>query len=77
MIIGLMDIKKAVSDLLETGLTQSQLAAEVPCSQSQISSLLSGTRGARVSYVIASRIAELHAHRVRRGEAGGATGESK
>ncbi|WP_150558890.1 helix-turn-helix domain-containing protein [Pandoraea bronchicola] len=72
-----MDIQKAVSDLLGTGLTQSQLAAEVPCSQSQISSLLSGARGARVSYAIAARIAELHAVKVLRETAGGATGESK
>ncbi|WP_353191387.1 helix-turn-helix transcriptional regulator [Pandoraea pnomenusa] len=59
-----MDIQKAVSDLLGTGLTQAQLAGQIPCSQSLVSALLSGKRGERVSYVIASRIAELYAQKV-------------
>lgn len=58
-----MDIQKAVADLLDSGLTQSQLAGLVPCSQSLISALLRGARGTRVSYVIASRLMELHAER--------------
>ncbi|KVC71424.1 hypothetical protein WI73_11420 [Burkholderia ubonensis] len=56
-----MDIQKAVSDLLGSGLTQSQLAGLVPCSQSLISALLRGARGTRVSYAIASRLMALHA----------------
>ncbi|KVE27756.1 hypothetical protein WI93_12035 [Burkholderia vietnamiensis] len=59
-----MDIQKAVSDLLASGLTQSQLAGLIPCSQSLVSSLLTGSRGARVSYAIASRIMALHATRI-------------
>ncbi|WP_048996782.1 transcriptional regulator [Burkholderia multivorans] len=59
-----MDIQKAVSDLLGSGLTQSQLARLIPCSQSLVSALLNGARGSRVSYSIASKIVELHAARV-------------
>ncbi|WP_369064894.1 helix-turn-helix domain-containing protein [Burkholderia gladioli] len=58
-----MDIQHAVADLLGSGLTQSQLAGLVPCSQSLISALLRGARGARVSYTIACRLVELHAER--------------
>lgn len=70
-----MDIRKAVSDLLESGLTQSQLAAAADCSQSLISALHSGKRGARPSYGIAKRIEQLHATKIQ--PIGGATGESK
>ncbi|MCA7953885.1 hypothetical protein LGM43_26810 [Burkholderia seminalis] len=58
-----MDIQKAVADLLDSRLTQSQLAGLIPCSQSLISALLRGARGTRVSYAIASRVMELHAER--------------
>ncbi|AVF41574.1 transcriptional regulator [Pandoraea apista] len=71
-----MDIRKAVSDLLGTGLTQSQLAIEADCSQSLISALFSGKRGVRPSYGIAKRIEELHAAKVGT-YVGGASGESK
>lgn len=71
-----MNIRQAVSDLLETGLTQSQLALAADCSQSLISALFSGKRGVRTSYGIAKRIEQLHAATVGT-RSGGATGESK
>lgn len=58
-----MDIQKAVSDLLGSGLTQSQLAGLIPCSQSLISALLRGARGSRVSFAIADRVRALHRER--------------
>jgi len=59
-----MDIQIAITELLQSGLTQTQLAGMIPCSQSLVSALLNGTRGARTSHTIASRIGELHGARV-------------
>ncbi|KVV50143.1 hypothetical protein WK90_32635 [Burkholderia cepacia] len=64
MILGLMDIQIAITELLRSGLTQTQLAGMIPCSQSLVSAFLNGTRGARTSHKIASRIVELHGERV-------------
>lgn len=58
-----MDIQKIVSELLESGLTQQELADLVPCQQSTISSYLKGTRGKRPSFEIGLRIIDLHKQR--------------
>jgi len=59
-----MDIQIAITELLRSGLTQAQLAGMIPCSQSLVSALLNGTRGARTSHKIASRVVELHGSHV-------------
>lgn len=59
----IMDTQKLATELLATGLTQSQLAELVPCSQSLIAALVSGARGKQTSFVIASRLQKLHAAR--------------
>ncbi|MGU7816594.1 hypothetical protein [Burkholderia sp. AW49-1] len=59
-----MDIQIAITELLGSGLTQAQLAGMIPCSQSLVSALLNGTRGARTSHKIASRVVELHGSHV-------------
>lgn len=59
-----MDIQIAIAELLRSGLTQAQLAGMIPCSQSLVSALLNGTRGARTSHKIASRVVELHSSHV-------------
>ncbi|MBP2666959.1 MAG: hypothetical protein H6Q76_1939 [Firmicutes bacterium] len=58
-----MDTKQKVNDLLDSGLTQQELAKLVPCSQSAISAYANGDRGARPSYQIGKRLDELHAER--------------
>lgn len=58
-----MDTQKTVSDLLNTGLTQQQLADLVPCSQSTINAYLKGERGARPSWEIGQRLNDLHQER--------------
>ncbi|OXI45836.1 transcriptional regulator [Burkholderia sp. AU17457] len=59
-----MDIQIAITELLRSGMTQAQLAKLIPCSQSLVSALLNGTRGARTSHKIASRVVELHGSHV-------------
>jgi predicted transcriptional regulator len=58
-----MNPQSTVADILASGLTQTQLAGLIPCSQSQISSLLTGTRGTRISKRIGDRLEEIHAER--------------
>jgi predicted transcriptional regulator len=58
-----MDTQKITSDLINSGLTQQQLADMVPCGQSTIAAYLAGTRGARPSKVIGDRLEQLHAER--------------
>jgi predicted transcriptional regulator len=55
-----MNPQTIVADILATGLTQTQLAKLVPCSQSQISSLLTGARGNRISKEIGDSLERLH-----------------
>jgi transcriptional regulator with XRE-family HTH domain len=59
-----MDTRKITCELIGTGLTQQALAALIPCSQSTISSFLSGSRGVRPSLFIGTRLLELHKERV-------------
>lgn len=61
VIIVLMDMKTKVSRILETGLTQQQLADLVPCSQSTINAFSKGKRGMRPSMEIGIRINAIHA----------------
>lgn len=58
-----MDTQKITRDLLESGLTQQELADLVPCGQSTIAAYLAGTRGARLSKAIGDRLEALHAER--------------
>jgi predicted transcriptional regulator len=58
-----MDTQKITSDLINSGLTQQQLADLVPCGQSTIAAYLAGTRGSRPSKLIGDRLEELHAER--------------
>jgi hypothetical protein len=55
-----MDIQKTVLSLLDTGLTQKQLAVLVPCSPALIQKFSDGTRGSRPSFAIATSLAKLH-----------------
>lgn len=56
-----MEPKNHVAEILDTGLTQAQLAEMVPCSQSLISSLLTGARGSNISKRIGDRLEAIHA----------------
>jgi len=55
-----MNIKQTVRDLLATGLTQHELAALVPCSQSLIAAFAAGTRGKQPSMLIGNSLVRLH-----------------
>jgi transcriptional regulator with XRE-family HTH domain len=55
-----MDMKTTVEQILATGITQADLAGRVPCSQALISAFLQGKRGQNVTYLIGSRLNELH-----------------
>jgi transcriptional regulator with XRE-family HTH domain len=58
-----MDTQKITLDLLATGLTQQELAALVPCSQSLIAAFASGARGKQPSMVIGNSLLKLHRSR--------------
>jgi len=55
-----MDTKKLTSDLIETGLTQQELANLLLCSQSTIAAYLNGTRGTNLTKAIGDRLEHLH-----------------
>lgn len=57
-------MQKITAELIATGLTQQELAALVPCSQSTISHLVNGSRGARPTMQIGARLLDLHKERV-------------
>ncbi|WP_147328297.1 hypothetical protein [Duganella sp. BJB475] len=58
-----MDIQKITSELLASGLTQQELADQVPCSQGLINAYAQGNRGKRPTMAIGNRLIELHASR--------------
>lgn len=58
-----MDTQKITSELLASGLTQQELASMARCSQSLISALVRGERGARLSFEIGNRLINLHKRR--------------
>lgn len=58
-----MDTQKITQDLVNSGLTQQELADLIPCAQSTISAYLAGTRGSRPSKFIGDRLEQLHAER--------------
>jgi predicted transcriptional regulator len=58
-----MSPQTTVAEILASGLTQMELASLVPCSQSAVSSLLTGARGARISKRIGDRLEEIHFER--------------
>lgn len=58
-----MDTQKITRELLETGLTQQELAALIPCSQPTIAAYANGKRGSKPSFNVASRLLELHRER--------------
>jgi transcriptional regulator with XRE-family HTH domain len=59
-----MDMKKIVSELLSTGLTQQQLADLVNCKQPTINAFLHGKRGKRPTLEIGSGLLDLYSERV-------------
>jgi transcriptional regulator with XRE-family HTH domain len=58
-----MDTKKITNELLATGLTEQELADLVRCSQPTINAFRHGTRGARPSMQIGTKLLELHKER--------------
>lgn len=60
-----MNTQKQVTEILETGIKQRDLAALVPCSPSLISALFLGERGKNISFAIGTRLAELHKRMVK------------
>jgi len=58
-----MDTQKTVSELLESGLTQQELANLVPCGQSTINAYRLGKRGKNITKAIADRLLYLHKRR--------------
>ncbi len=62
-----MNLKTKLQDLIESGLTQAQIAELCGGWQSQISGLLSGARKS-VHYPLGDAIAKLHAERCQREE---------
>lgn len=61
-----MTPKTTVAEILATGLTQIELAGLVPCSQSAISSLLTGARGDRISKALGDRLEAIHLERCKK-----------
>lgn len=60
------DMQKIVSELIDTGITQQELADMANCAQSTIGSYLRGTRGGiRPSYDIAKKLLDLHKKKCR------------
>lgn len=55
--------KEKVADLLESGLSQRELAELVGTSQPHICDLRAGKRGKRIGYELGKRIDQLHANR--------------
>lgn len=55
-----MNWQQMVKDLLESGLTQTQLADKLDCSQSMVSDLASGERGSRLSWELGNAIIRTH-----------------
>ncbi len=55
-----MNWQQMVKGLLESGLTQTQLADKLSCSQSMVSDLASGERGSRLSWELGNAIVKAH-----------------
>ena len=53
-----------IKDLIDSGLTQAEIAERVGCRQGYVSDVLNGRRGKSLSYEIGSRLIELHAERI-------------
>ncbi len=58
-----MDIKKITLELLETGMTQQELADLANCSQSTINAFAKGKRGSRPTLDLGLRLLTLHQER--------------
>lgn len=58
--MGRMDTQKIVKDLLDSGLSQTELSALVGCGQSTIAQYLSGVRGQRPSFAFGAKLLSLH-----------------
>ncbi len=56
---GDMDWSTIIAALLESGLTQQQIAHEIGSSQSYVSELASGRKGKRLDYRLGSRLHSL------------------
>lgn len=55
-----MNTQKYTNDLLETGLTQKQLALMLGCSQGLVNAYSTGKKGKRPSYDMANKLISLH-----------------
>lgn len=55
-----MDTQKIVHQILESGITQVELAKEIGCSQSYISDLLHGRRKGRIGFEIGVALVKVH-----------------
>jgi len=64
-----MNWQQMVKDLLESGLTQTQLADKLDCSQSMVSDLASGERGSRLSWELGNAIIREHGQIAKQNEA--------
>ncbi len=64
-----MNWQQMVKDLLESGLTQTQLADKLDCSQSMVSDLASGERGSRLSWELGNAIIREHCQIAKQNEA--------
>lgn len=64
-----MNWQQMVKDLLESGLTQTQLADKLDCSQSMVSDLASGERGSRLSWELGNAIIREHSQITKQNEA--------
>lgn len=60
-----MNTQKQVAEILNTGITQKDLASLIPCSPSLVSALFLGERGKNISFAIGTRLAELHKRMVK------------
>lgn len=61
-----MDMQIIVKDLLETGLSQTELSRLAGCAPHTITRYLSGDRGKRPSYALAAKLVSLHKARCKR-----------
>lgn len=75
----LMNTQQITRELLGSGLTQQTLARLAGCSQSTISSFLSGKKGKRPSFAIVDRLLDLHRQRCgqKSPQEGGADGSTQ
>lgn len=55
-----MNWKALIQEILESGMTQAEVAKLIGCGQSYVSDLANGKRGKSMSYEIGARLIQLH-----------------